>query len=209
MRGFKHVDKDIAEGFRTGASIQVATHAHYRSMEGERADPYEGMSVGTHDPVVIKGGSFRSPRDTYATAVGAKFGLRLPAGKTAYMLGNVIGEAVPDSYIFCCSSQPDNRLIGEGKICFEVVDVEQFAQRLCSASKALLEPRVAAVSYRKTTFDLVREPGIKPNPFMKNNDFAWEREIRIVWKSLEGPPPVLRLRCPEISSLILPVGEKR
>ncbi len=120
------------------------------------------------------------------------------------MLQNVTTQpTLTASYLFCCSTDPDEDLRRQGQVIFEITDLEKFAACLTRLKPDVLQyPMLGKVSYEPRS---VVNRVVMPHPFKKDPRFAGEKEIRIVWRAVGPPPPPrLQLNCPEAAQFIRP-----
>lgn len=211
MRGFKHIPAEFADAFRAGESIKIGNFRYYRSMEGPRADPYEGLAVSAPGPIIRAYVDPERPSDPNFRALKS-LGINVEAAApNTTVIGTVFTRSVPEAYLFCCSSAPDLSLLDEGQSIFEIADLREFGRELERVEPTFLgTPKISAVSYQQRRVDtLIAETPI-PDPFVKSPHCAHEKEIRIMWRlpdvSREAAlSPFLLLRCPAVANLITPI----
>ena len=194
MRGFKHIDRQWADAFASGDSIQIGTLASYREGEGERVDPLEGQTLNriTNARFNLKAGQ--------ALNLGGIF----IGGGGAVSLRNVTTQpTLVAHYLFCCSTEPDENLRRQGQAIFEITDLQAFGECLRQAKPDVLRNMIVGeVSYEPRS---VVNGVVLPHPFKKDPKFAGEKELRIVWRAVGPPPPPrLQLNCPDARQFIRP-----
>lgn len=203
MHGFKHMPK-FGDELLTGASIQIGTLTEYRNSEGPRADPLEGIVAHTHSP-------FRNLPEQHPDFVRERQGLRSLGIEISGNVGHAVIEGNVEivrtaaAYIFCVSDRPDNSLRHEGQRIFRIGSLHKFAQCITDFVPILEKPRIGYVSYRDRTANVMCEPKLVPDPFVKEPKFQFEREIRIVW-TLPGRDedysPYLQISCPKAAKFV-------
>lgn len=105
--------------------------------------------------------------------------------------------------LFSASLQPDEKLRSDGQSIFEISDFAAFADALTQSEPELLRsPQIGKVSYqRRDGFANWQEP-IFPDPFIKSEKFAFEREVRIVWAPTNERARYQRIRSPQAAAFI-------
>ena len=201
MRGYKHMDPRLAGEFGTGSSIQIGTFEYYRNMEGERADPLEGSVEYKVDRLQLSQAHLPEYAEARQLFGLPKDGIR--PGQHFVFQDNVVRFHLPPSYIFCCSSIPDEKLIAEGQAVFEIDAVDLFAHRLTKALNGILvSAMVGVVQYEHRSINPFDSPILDHNPFKKSVRFSHENEIRIVWQAIQAEEKFLRIAAPRIAPLL-------
>jgi hypothetical protein len=205
MRGYKHIAVEWADGFRSGASIQIAPYAYYRAGEGARGDPLEGM-VKYH----VK--DLQAGRQGLPEHAAARVAMGLPAegfaGDSIVIGDFTVRHHLPPAMLFCCSAEPDlARVELHGEAIFEISDLHLFAHRLFMAAyPRLWSATVGPVVYGDRAVNPFDVGLVEEGPFLKSAAFQDEQELRIVWSSLQvdanAPLRVAAPRCGELLALV-------
>jgi len=206
MRGFKHVKAEFADAFEAGESIRVGTFEYYRSQEGERADPLEGLAVSAPGPFVA---NFGPPSSIPVEQMRAIHSMGISTEgylNNVLFVGNFAVREVPAAYLFCCSAEPDQSCVEQGQVVFEITGLKSFARALSDAHRGLLAaPIVGRVLYEERYVDTLRTEAPRVDPFRKSAACAQEKEIRILWQPAQlgnELSPFQDLRCPAAAQLI-------
>lgn len=108
-----------------------------------------------------------------------------------------------DHYIFCASTEPDQKLSSEGQQIFEISELDKFAAELSKAAPDILKtPIVRRVEYLDRIGDAFASSTPRLDAFHKDPKFSFEKEVRILWN---GAPAVdeFRIICaPNASKFI-------
>lgn len=143
------------------------------------------------------------------------------AGFNLNIIGGDFRRTVP-SWLFCCSDIPDNEHIfaqsPEKDTVVEIYDLEEFSRRLTLANEELrrllvypvpedrLTVAFGSVEYAQRRFEGLAH-GARPSPFVKDAQFAPERELRAVW--VTGlPMPGRTFVCPGLADICRIVVER-
>ena len=187
-----------AESFEAGISIQLGLFSTYRAMEGDRADPLEGVAE-YHVPAAtaahLQDGEFAHAR--------AIMGIRGTMHESCLFQDNTVRRILRDNYIFCCSSEPDLSRIDLGERIYEIHQLDNFAHRLTVAAFGTLSfIRIGPVTYEKRSANPFLDRLLVEDAFRKSDRFQPEHEIRVVWDTLTDAGPFLRLRSPRAAKLV-------
>lgn len=208
-RAFKFVAEQFADGFESGRSIKVGTYSHFRAAEQVaetqwgRGDPTEGLAISKPGPIV---GDYASFTEDQRRALRSA-GIIATGGKNLRVINNRHTISLPDGYIFCCSTEPDfARAASKGEVVFEIVALRAFASALSEARPDVLRGfRVRRLSYSPRVVDTLTAPIPRPDPFIKDTQWAFEKEVRVAWDPAEkGAPiePFIILDCPAASEFV-------
>jgi hypothetical protein len=210
IRAFKHVSAEYADSFQSGNSIQIATYEYYTKGENNRADPLEGKAIN-------RSGNGSVLREAQLGNAGAISFMNALVGNgwnslepEKFVLHNVsLIQKLPPSYIFCASLAPDLERIASGERCFMIDDLIEFAYQLMQVRPELLASvMVAPVVYEVRDVDVQQHDFRESNPFLKNERFRAENEVRIVFKPGQIPEDPLRLKMPFTPRLVTEVFGK-
>jgi hypothetical protein len=205
LKVYKHVPLAFAQSFANGTSIQLGTFESYGTGEGDRVDNLEGIVEYRQD--------WLEPMHQHLPefARARKF-FGLPeegfSGNHVIMGGNVVRIKIPQSYIFCCSSEPDYNRCDLGEAIFEITALDLFAHRVAKADFYHLgQFRIGPVRYENRSIDPFSEDLIdaqwpEVDPFAKDIRFQKEREIRVVWTSHNIDNERIQVNAPKVASLI-------
>ena len=176
---YKYVHPTWAEQFENGDSFILRTLTRYRNLEGERADPMEGIAANIH-PEVKDINPITHPDLCAKLAV---MGVRIGPGANVSFGGGIVAASVArDHLIFCASLERDPNQVENGNIEFEIQNFEEFCRNLGAAMNASPEnPVIHKCVYTDRVADMRQSGLIFANPFAKPTGLAWENEIRAAW----------------------------
>ena len=196
-KGYKYVALRDADVVARG-SVKLGALDHYRAQEGERGDLLEGR-------VETRVRDFWQPAEVTPLEVERLRHVGIDVeGSTGVRVVNatVITDLSP-LYIYCCSAEPDFDYARRNDLAiFEIPHLGRIGAEITSAASSALESLlIGSVHYSPRSIDPFTANPVRPNPFVKDNKFAWEREIRLVWQPRSSKPDdvlITQISSPEL-----------
>lgn len=194
------MERQYAEEVLHRGRVRLCAAGYYHALENAPdgvADPTEFRAVGVHLP--IKLGPFEGiPMRRRLKAKG----ITLPDGANISLSGNRFIAEYPPRYLLCFTSDPSPGLFGEKyDTIMQVGDIEALAGAIVDASAELKDFQIGTVEYGAREFDIFSDTPLTPNPMVKAKEFAWQKEIRIVFTPSAKMSPFLFVENAAIAQL--------
>lgn len=171
--GFKRVgDTQFIER----GSIRLGAPDHYGRIEGSRRDPVDSGRVLAQNPVAFSTGDGRG-KDFSIFNGAIRFINSENCSWTGAPMGAVVVRQAAQMFIFCLAATPENKFAADdGPSAVYQIDLVGLERALREAAPELGPAKVARVTYAN-----VHDSGGEPNPFVKDQRFKDEDEIRMVF----------------------------
>lgn len=186
--------REHAEQFVRG-KILVSTVEHIRNADDMRADPMEGTSIWSHEPV-LPDTHEEERKKILAQLEDSRFIKLLGPGSVVY--DNKYVVSVPDGFILCTTS--NKKLSTFGSFRLDISNPEVLFKRLCVAISREYEFQHPPAFF-PIRYDIPRDSReynkIHPITLGANNN-NWEEEYRMLWTVKN---------CPLIQPRIFDVGD--
>lgn len=188
IKAYKMVDPQFERAFLAGESIKIDSLENYRAMEGERGDPLEGAAKNYIGRTMVLDGM--NPADvSLIRSIGIDISFCYKPSFTN--ISSV--QSLQPMRIFCASLAPDfSKAKDMGCSLIEITDLLKFAATINRQNPHLGEVRWSPVEYVAREADLSISAPVRPHPFKKSQDFAWENEIRLLWGGPVNGSPIVR-----------------
>ena len=156
-------------------------------MEGDRADPLEGVAIN-RVPGTVK----LAHSDGHERALA---GLRMRMTNcfdiTIQNCETVV--RLPPMRIFCAALEPDEAYRAKHDLAlFHIPDFAAFVEAISGDNAEMGKALVRAVKYEPRVTNPFEGPAARPDPFSKNPKFAWEKEVRAIWPQSPSRHPATK-----------------
>lgn len=171
-------------------SFKIGTFRSYSQIESARADSEEGIVTRHIDRLELDG---THPREKEIRDL-----LRVEVDGPVRVSDTTIRHTIPNIYVLCFSTSPDSApQTAEAQAVFEIQDIYQIADVLTREHARLGFPCLGNfVDYEARHVDINVDQTTAPNPFVKDTQFEWENEFRLIWPKPQRVPPRLGARTP-------------
>ncbi|MBN9467715.1 MAG: hypothetical protein J0J10_02975 [Bosea sp.] len=205
MRAFKHWDDGRwANELTREGKIRLMPISYYWEVENVAPgvqDELEGSTRGTHGPM-----SWTSGPSLSQLAILKRAGVVEVDQAENISLGEVtLVRRGPQFYIFCMSAAADMGIFDNTVDVTTIPDVKALGMAIGQASGGRFDAfDCDVVTYRDVEFQF-ETADLFPDPFVKRQTFAHQREIRLVFKpavELQGPQYI---QSPTIVAALRPI----
>jgi hypothetical protein len=198
MRAWKIVDADHAHFVERG-SLRIGTLQGYKDLENGRADEIDGAVDIRADALFYEVPEHRRAMERIGMVGGVVMGCRVIVRP-------------PPLYAFCMT-QPGCRYDpqpGKPKVVFRIKHLHRLGRLISETYPDRISGYlIRHVTYDRRHVDALEEHYGAPDPFMKDQVFSSEKEIRIIWlpRSNEEISSFITEPDPRIATYISRVSE--
>ena len=178
MIAYKWVAEEYAKDFEAGY-FRIGTFQGYQTLESDRGDPTEGIAINRIEHFQTKMLGVEDANKLRSIGMD----LRGTVGSLTIINGRHTSK-MPNIFIFCASLDPEKSIVDKtGHVLYQISDFHKFCYLLSrQVPSSPSWPSVRPVKYASRFGEVFGGQIVMADPFTKSEEFAYEREIRAVWK---------------------------